>query len=95
MNTTQRQQAFRQWHEKLRNDLDDLLKTIEAGRGADAVAKAMEAAFGPRASQAVLAHSAQRRESLRAAGRAAFIVSGTSAIVTPSRAHTYFGGAHP
>jgi len=94
MNTNPRQQAFRQWHEKLRSDLADLLKTIDAGQGADIVAKAVESAFGARAGQAVLAHTAQRRDGLRSAGRAAFIVGGESSIVTPARAHTYFGGAH-
>lgn len=94
MNTSQRQQAFRQWHDKLSSDLADLLKTINAGQGSDTVAKAVESAFGARAGQAVLAHTAQRRDSLRSSGKAAFIVGGVTSIVTPARAHTYFGSAH-
>jgi Second Messenger Oligonucleotide or Dinucleotide Synthetase domain len=93
MNTAQRQEAFRQWHDKLSNDLAGLLKAINTGQGADIVAKAVESAFGARARQSVLAHTAQRRDSLRSAGKAAIFLGGVTSIVAPARAHTYFGGA--
>lgn len=92
MNESKRQQAFSQWQQKLVADLDGLLAVIEGNQGLDAVSKAVEQAFGPRAKQAVLEHSAQRRESHRALKQAGFVVAGAASVVTPARAHTYFGG---
>lgn len=92
MNTELRQEAFRQWHEKLRADLDSLLGAIDAGQGADIVAKAVEAGFGTKARDAVVRHGAQRRESYRALGKAGFIVAGSMPVVATAQSHTYFGG---
>lgn len=92
MNESKRQQAFSQWQQKFVADLDGLLAIIEGNQGLDAVSKAVEQAFGPRAKQAVLVHSAQRRESHRALKQAGFVVTGAASVVTPARAHTYFGG---
>ena len=93
MNTSARQQAFTQWHAKLVSDLEGLLAAIEGNRGLDAVTKAAEQAFGPRAAQAVLQRSAQRRDGNRTLQRAGFVVAGTLPVVTPARSHTYFGGS--
>ncbi|MGE6213897.1 nucleotidyltransferase domain-containing protein [Comamonas aquatica] len=92
MNESKRQQAFSQWQQKFVTDLDGLLAAIEGNQGLDAVSKAVEQAFGPRAKQAVLEHSAQRRESHRALKQAGFVVAGAASVVTSARAHTYFGG---
>lgn len=92
MNSSQRQQAFSQWHAKFVADLEALLGAVEGNHGLDAVTKAVEEAFGPRAKLAVLQHSAQRREGHRTLQRAGFVVAGTLPVVTPARAHTYFGG---
>lgn len=92
MNESGRQQAFSQWRQKFAADLDGLLAAIEGNQGLDAVLKAVETAFGPRAKQAVLQHSAQRRESHRTLQQAGFVVAGAASVVTPARAHTYFGG---
>jgi hypothetical protein len=92
MNTSERQQAFVQWHAKFVEDLEALLRAVEGNHGLDAVTKAVEQAFGPRATQAVLQHNAQRRDGNRALQRAGFVVAGTVPVVTPARAHTYFGG---
>lgn len=93
MNESQRQQAFSQWQQKFVADLDGLLAAIEGNQGLDAVSKAVENAFGPRAKQGVLEHSARRRESHRALKQAGFVVAGAASVVAPARAHTYFGGA--
>jgi hypothetical protein len=92
MNDSKRQQAFSQWQQKFVADLHGLLAAIEGNQGLDAVSKAVETAFGPRAKQAVLQHSAQRRESHRALKQAGFVVADAASVVTPARAHTYFGG---
>ncbi len=92
MNTSARQQAFTQWHAKLVSDLDVLLSAVDGNQGLDTVAKAVERAFGPRASQAVLQHSGRQREGNRELQRAGFVVAGTLPVVTSARAHTYFGG---
>jgi hypothetical protein len=92
MNTPRRQQAFKQWHAKFVSDMEDLLKAVDSNLGLDAVTLAVAQAFGPRASQAVLKHSAQRRDGNRALNRAGFVIAGTMPVVTSARAHTYFGG---
>lgn len=93
MNTAARQQAFIQWHAKFLSDLDGLLAAVDGNHGLDAVTKAVEQAFGPRASQAVVQRNAQRRDGNRALQRAGFVVAGTLPVVTPAREHTYFGGS--
>jgi hypothetical protein len=92
MNTSERQQAFVQWHAKFVADLEALLRAVEGNHGLDAVTDAVEQAFGPRATQAVLQHNARRRDGNRALQRAGFVVAGTMPVVAPARAHTYFGG---
>ncbi|WP_234267604.1 hypothetical protein [Hydrogenophaga sp. NFH-34] len=92
MNDSKRQQAFSQWQKKFVTDLDGLLVAIEGNNGLDTVSKAVETAFGPRAKQAVLQHSAQRRESFRTLKQAGFVIAGAASVITPARAHTYFGG---
>ncbi|MDO9074123.1 MAG: nucleotidyltransferase [Rubrivivax sp.] len=92
MNTAARQQAFTQWHTKFVHDLEALVSAIDGNHGLDTITKAVEQAFGPRASQAVLARNAQRRDGNRALQRAGFIVASTLPVVTPARSHTYFGG---
>ena len=92
MNDSKRQQAFSQWQKKFVTDLDGLLAAIEGNNGLDTVSKAVETAFGQRAKQAVLQHSAQRRESFRSLKQAGFVIAGAASVVSPARAHTYFGG---
>jgi hypothetical protein len=93
MNTAARQQAFRQWHAKFVSDLDALLAAVDGNRGLDTIINAVDQAFGPRASQALLQHNALRRDGGRALQRAGFVVAGTLPVVTSARAHTYFGGS--
>ena len=92
MNTRERQQGFVQWHKKLVTDLERLLTAIERSQGLDAVSQAVEKAFGPRATQAVLERNTRRREGNRVLNRAGFVVASSMPVVTSARAHTYFGG---
>lgn len=92
MNTVARQRAFLQWQEKLVADMEELQAAVDGNQGMDVVTRAVEKAFGPRASQIVLQRNAQRREADRTLQKAGFVVAGTTPIVTPARAHTFFGG---
>lgn len=92
MNTSERQQAFTQWHGKLGTDLRQLVRAIDGEHGAAGVIEVVRTSFGERASQAMIEHNARGREARRAAGSARFFVGGAaSAVVTPSRAHKFFG----
>jgi hypothetical protein len=92
MNTAARQRGFLQWHAKFVSDLEGVLAAVEGNQGLDAVTKAVEKAFGRRAAQTVVQRNALRRDGNRALQRAGFVVAGTMPVVTPARAHTYFGG---
>lgn len=92
MNTPERQQAFTQWHGKLRTDLQRLVRAIDGRQGTAGVIEVVKDSFGERASQAMIEHNAKGREARRAAGTARFFVGGiASAVVTPSRAHKFYG----
>lgn len=90
MNTSEKQQAFSQWQQRLLADLNALITAIEADSGVDAIAKIVEQAFGPRAGQGVLQLGSNRRETNRALERAGFFVGGGT-VMTPARAHTFYG----
>jgi len=92
MNTGGRQQAFLQWQKKLVADMEELQAAVDGNQGMDVVTRTVEKAFGPRASQVVLQRNAQRRETYRTLQKAGFVVAGTTPVVTPARAHTFFGG---
>lgn len=91
MNTPARQRAFDAWQERLARDLAELVDAIDQSAGMDVIARAAERAFGERAKTAVLQDSTERREAKRASGQSVFLVGGTAAISTPTRAHTNFG----
>lgn len=92
MNASERQDAFGQWHERLKSDLKRLVLAINDTSNSDSVLEAVKKSFGPRASQAMLEHNAKHREVRRASGRANYFVSGAAAAVSSvSRSHTFFG----
>lgn len=91
MNTSERQQAFIQWHEKLKDDLGDLFETIELQLGADRVIKKIDAAFGARASNSVQNAQMERQAQARSAGRAPLFTAAGITVPNTSRSHTFFG----
>jgi hypothetical protein len=91
MDTKAKQKAFDAWHKRLVADLTTLVDAIERSSGIDAVARAVESAFGPRARTAVLEDNGQRREANRSAGRGIFVVGSSAAVSTAARAHTHYG----
>lgn len=92
MNTPERQEAFAQWHGKLKSDLHRLAHAIDDVSNSDGVLEVVKKSFGPRASQAMLEHNAKSREARRASGRANYFVGGAAASVSSvSRSHTFFG----
>ena len=91
MNTSERQQAFGQWHEKLTGDLDELFEAIELQLGVDQVIKKLGTSFGSKASSAVQAAQMERQTSERSASRASLFTATGMALPTVSRPHTFFG----
>lgn len=91
MDTTARQKAFDRWHTRLVTDLASLVDAIDQGAGMDAVTRAVEHAFGPRARAAVLEDNASRREVNRTAGRGIFVLGSGAVVSTAARAHTNYG----
>lgn len=91
MNTPQHQQAFREWHARLKTDLESLLQCLEQRLGFDQLLEIVQRCFGTRAAQA-----AQELESSRATPQSArrFVTVGTvgtGALLLPSRGHTFYG----
>ncbi|MDB5932267.1 MAG: Uncharacterized protein JWR60_3974 [Polaromonas sp.] len=92
MNTTNRQEAFMQWHDRLQRDLGDLVISIQDKSSSQGVLEVVKTSFGVRAATALLTHNANRRDALRAGGKASFFVGGSAvATTTSSRRHTFFG----
>lgn len=92
MNTPERQEAFSQWHSRLKSDLNRLVLAIEDTSNSDGVLEVVKKSFGPRASQAMLEHNAKSRETRRASGKASYFVGGAATSVSSvSRSHTFFG----
>jgi hypothetical protein len=91
MDTKAKQKAFDAWHERLVGDITALVDAIDRSSGMDAIARAVERAFGPRARTAVLEDNAQRREANRSTGRGIFVVGSSAAMSTAARAHTNYG----
>lgn len=92
MNTPERQEAFTQWHEKLKSDLKQLVYAIDDMSSSEGVLEVVKKSFGPRASQAMVEHNAKTREARRAIGRANYFVGGAAASISSvSRSHTFFG----
>jgi hypothetical protein len=91
MNTPGRQDAFFQWHARLKDDLQQLLQCIEQREGLDRMLEIVEGAFGTRAAQAVR-ELEQPRQVSRTELR--LVAVGTAAATTlsmPARAHTFHG----
>lgn len=92
MNTPERQEAFAQWHGKLKSDLNRLVQAIDDMSNSDGVLEVVKKSFGSRASQAMLEHNAKSREARRASGRANYFVgAATVSVSSVSRSHTFFG----
>lgn len=91
MNTPGRQDAFFQWHARLKSDLQQLLQCIERREGLDRMLEIVETAFGKRAAQAV-----RELEEPKVVPRTErrIIAVGTAAATTlslPARSHTFHG----
>lgn len=91
MNSTQKQQAFRAWHAQFRQEIGELLDSLEARLGQSNVERLVEGAFGPRAAQAVRDASAPTAPTQQAGRR---VVIGTAAgglASMSANANTNFG----
>ena len=92
MNTPARQEAYFEWHERLKADLEELLQCIEQRQGLDRMLEIVERAFGSRAAQALRELEAPRKDPQL--GRR-IVTVGTAAAATtmsmPARSHTFYG----
>lgn len=102
-----RQEAYGQWHARLRQDLRRILLAAAPGQGLDVLVEAVEQAFGSRAGKAVTQNALEQQERNRAAQRVAIfgpVVRATgipslaraSTVIAspqfaPSRSHTFYG----
>lgn len=107
MQSSARQQAYEQWHAMLSRDLRRILQAAAPGQGLDVLVKAVEQAFGKRASRAITQHALMQQEQTRAAKKVAIFgpviaatgsaaLAGASSVVAspqlaPSRSHTFYG----
>ncbi|WP_231502517.1 nucleotidyltransferase [Herbaspirillum sp. RV1423] len=91
MNTSERQQAFTQWHSMLEDDLNELFDSIESQAGIDQVARKIESAFGAKASKSVQTAQLERQATARSAGKAPLFTAAGILVPSTARAHTFFG----
>ncbi|MFC5606087.1 nucleotidyltransferase domain-containing protein [Variovorax soli] len=91
MNTPQHQQAYLQWHLRLKADLQDVLECIEQRRGLDELLQIVQRCFGGRAAQAVRELEAPRAGSPSGRRLVTVGTAGTGALLLPSRGHTFYG----
>jgi hypothetical protein len=91
MNQPGKQQAFRQWHDKLVADVEKLLQTIESRPGLDQVTSLVESTFGEKASMAMREGGRARQAQIRQAGAAASVTSAGLIIPISARSNSFFG----
>ncbi|TXC81142.1 nucleotidyltransferase [Paraburkholderia azotifigens] len=91
MNTTERQQAFRQWIAKLVDDIERILAVIEERKGIDSVIDEVRLVFGQRPAKAVEKALLEKQQKERAAGKATFFTGTAMPVTVQSRKHNFFG----
>lgn len=91
MNSSQKQQAFWAWHAQFRQEIGELLDSLEARLGQPNVERLVEGAFGTRAAQAVRDASAPTAPTQQA-GRRVLIGTASGGLTSMSaNANTNFG----
>ncbi len=90
MNTPARQAAFNSWHGLIKEQLADIVESIEAQAGMGVLLAKLETAFGKRAARAIRNEEARQRQSTAGIGKVVLLSSGAP-IATTARAHTFFG----
>lgn len=91
MNSPVRQRAFFWWHQRLTQDLKDILQAIEGHAGMDVMLKTVESAFGKRAALAIQRDQSDRRAADRRIGTVALVTTAAAPISVGARPHTFFG----
>lgn len=91
MDSPQKQQAFLAWHARFRQEIGELLDSLEARVGEDNIKRLVESAFGSRAAQAVRDASAPTAAT-RQAGRRVLVGTAIGGLASMSaNANTNFG----
>lgn len=91
MNQPGKQEAFRQWHARLVQDVETLLQTIESRPGLDRVTGLVASTFGEKASAAVRDSERARQSLARQSGGIASVTSAGLIIPMTARSNTFFG----
>jgi hypothetical protein len=91
MNTTDRQEAFYLWHQRLVTDLEQILQAIESRSGRDEIFRMVDVAFGKRAANAIQQGQLQQQNAARAAGIVTIITPAATPRIISSRSHSFFG----
>jgi hypothetical protein len=91
MNTPQKQAAFDWWHNRLMNQLTDLLAAIDGYAGMDVIAEKVKVAFGPRAARALQQDQSQAREARRGLGQVALVTATAMPKQVHAKPHSFFG----
>lgn len=91
MNSPQKQEAFLAWHARFRQEIGELLDSLEARVGEDKIKRLVEGAFGSRAAQAVRDASAPTATTQQS-GRRVLVGTATGGLASMSaNANTNFG----
>jgi hypothetical protein len=91
MNTSEKQQAFTQWHRKLHTDITSIVAAIDGRLGVDKVESLVTTAFGERAGGAARKEKISREAVARCAGKTAAVTAGGIILPMSAKAHTFFG----
>ncbi len=91
MNTPERQQAFGQWHARLKEQLESLVNSIVRQEGFDETYKIVYAAFGDRAAQAVRELNVPKPSAPTVHRSVVFGTAAAGLVSTTARGHNFYG----
>lgn len=91
MNTSERQQAFAQWHIRLEYDVEQIIGAIDNRLGIDKVGTIITAVFGERASTAIRQTQLVRQSNDRQLGRVVAVTAAGLTLPMTAKSHTFFG----
>jgi hypothetical protein len=91
MNTKAKQQAFIQWHSKLRSDIASIITAIDDRQGADKVSDLVKIAFGERANDHTRQLQVNRASAARHVGKVVAVTAAGIILPMSAKANTFFG----
>jgi hypothetical protein len=91
MNTSEKQQAFTQWHAKLEGDIRAIVGAIDEKQGIDKVGELVTSAFGERVSSSARQRQLGREASARHIGKLTAVTAAGIILPVSARSNTFFG----